>query len=172
MKSLPTSPNIAQRGFSLVEILLVLGLMSVIAVGAFLIYPRAQMSMQVNAAVEKSSLISTAAKNFFGTKRPPANLDNATAIAAGIVSAEDLTSPWGPIIFEDSPSGNAGVKITFQNLEPDVCKKLMSAMEPRYHAIALNGVFVKSKIVTYDALLAPAQCDGTAVNAIQVFPDM
>lgn len=167
----PPSSHNFQRGFSLVEILLVLGIASVLAIGAFLVYPKVQMSRQIEDTSSRVALIGSSLKQFFGNKRPPANLSNATAIAAGIVSQEDLSYHWGVIQLEDSPTGESGYKLTFNGLDGDVCKKLMSHIEPRVYAIALQGNFVKSKLVTYDALGAPAQCAASG-NQIQVWPKL
>jgi len=55
MNTLSSSPSIARaRGFSLIELLLVLGVIAILLVAAFVVYPQVQVSRQINQ--EKSNL--------------------------------------------------------------------------------------------------------------------
>ena len=67
MLMLPWWKNKRKRGFSLVELLLVLGVMAVILIAAFVIYPRVRSDMKVKQEIEYVNKIEAQIKNNFAS---------------------------------------------------------------------------------------------------------
>lgn len=104
-RSLKKAPK-SQPGFTLVEMLLVLGVLALLMVAMFMVYPglRAQQQAQDQAKqfkqVHASLLGSMSGANFYAFQ------DRTAVINARILTEEQLTSPWGDIRFHDTyPSG-------------------------------------------------------------------
>lgn len=66
MKNLPFSRS-KQQGFTLVELLLVLGVLALIAITAFIIYPSVQAGTQANSEAANVTTITASVKNLFGS---------------------------------------------------------------------------------------------------------
>lgn len=181
MRALPTISSIAldkkkraqaQRigisraaGFSLVEILLVLGLIATIAIGAFVIYPRVQASRDLNDAAAKHVFIMTSIRDFFGT-RQPTGLTTTNAVSAGILEPEDLRSPWGGNITLSIIFG--AIVVSYDQLTPDRCKKLVTRLEPQSVAITIDTTIIKNPDTAFNPL-SIAACDGIAPSTAAAF---
>jgi prepilin-type N-terminal cleavage/methylation domain-containing protein len=131
----------AQHGFSLVEILLVLGVIASLMVGAFLIYPKVKNSQNVNEAVDKIALVASAHRQFFNGKTIPANLARADAIAAGIVTEQDMNTPWGTITYS---SVNSRLALQLNNVPRDVCGALGQRLDSMADLIMINNAGTKT----------------------------
>lgn len=157
-----------QSGFSLVEILLVLGLVATIAVGAFVIYPRVQMSMDINKTLSKYHVIVAGTREFFGN-RPYTGLSITSSQNAGIFTAEELKSPWGTM----APTVSADPSefyVIFNDIPPDVCKKLLARLDevsPQLHTDA--GGYLKDATTAFNPLTSVASCDTAATHRIRAW---
>lgn len=162
----PSNPR--QSGFSLVEILLVLGLIATIAIGAFVIYPRVQMSSDVNKAVARFNVIVAGTQNFFGN-RPYTGLSLASAQSAGIFTTQELQSPWGTM----APTVSADPSefyVIFNDIPPDACKKLLARLDeisPQLHTDAAG--YVKDPATEFNPLTSVASCDTAALHRIRAW---
>lgn len=170
----PNRPR--QSGFSLVEILLVLGLISVIAIGAFVIYPRVKMSQDVSDAVNKFGLVSGAVRSFFGT-RPFVGVTRENAIAAGLATEAELTSKWGEIGIRSYPATPYLMVVQFMEVPSAACKKLLPRLEPVSDRMVVGGTYVKrvnttaAYTIEYDMLTAASHCDAADKVNVQLYLD-
>ena len=69
-----------QGGFSLVEILLVLGIIAILAIAAFIIFPQVQASNRANTEQTNITTLAAGIKNLYGATR------NYTGISATVVN--------------------------------------------------------------------------------------
>lgn len=130
-----------QSGFSLVEILLVLGIIASLMIGAFLIYPKVRNSQNVNEAIDKIALVASAHRQFFGSRPIPANLSRADAIAAGIVTEQDMNTPWGTISYS---SVNSRLTLQLNNVPHDICGALAQRLDTMSDLIIVNNAGIKT----------------------------
>lgn len=151
---LPASSPIRQSGFSLIEILLTLGLIATLAVGAFVVYPRLQTSQSVSDAERKYISILGTTKEYFGDGSY-SGLSNSMAISAGIASPSDLVTHWGTINLQPDASG---FRVDFRTLPKNACQKLVSRLEPHSSGIRIGSTFVKNNSIAYNTLSAPSRC--------------
>ena len=134
------------KGFSLVEILIVLGVIAIITIGAFMIYPRVVNARDgENQAANIRTLhasISTAlnGKSLFG-------VSSAALIAADIASDEEFNSPWSPIGFHPTKNGYActasagcnGYSLRYDNVPAGACIALVQAIAPTSTKTRVQG---------------------------------
>jgi prepilin-type N-terminal cleavage/methylation domain-containing protein len=156
-----------QSGFSLVEILLVIGIIGALMIGAFIVYPKVQLSRQVNEMVERSTIISASTQQFFGD-RSYAGLTTATALSAGILEPSQTISPWGAVELNATSSGN-GFRLDFTGLPRDACQKMVAALEPNASSMRIGTTFVKfdgTPPVAFNILTGPASCTEGATLSI------
>ena len=74
------SIGIEQRGFSLVEILLVLGLIALLAIAAFVIYPQVKDASNANREAQNLTTIISGIRNLYG------NTSTYTGLTTGLVN--------------------------------------------------------------------------------------
>lgn len=139
-----------QAGFSLVEILLVLGIIAILAIAAFIVYPQAQDSNRANTA--QTNLISMAAgiKNLYGSTRDYASLTTELANKAGVVptsmnggnpDAAGITSAWsapvdiGPGAVDATTGAAPTFTITFQDMPGTICAKLVPGVMQNFKKV-------------------------------------
>lgn len=59
------APKIKSRGFSLVEILLVLGIIAILAIAAFILYPQVSRSMRINQEIAFANAATAHVRSIF-----------------------------------------------------------------------------------------------------------
>jgi prepilin-type N-terminal cleavage/methylation domain-containing protein len=156
----------AQSGFSLVEILLVIGIIGALMIGAFIVYPKVQLSRQVNEIVERNTIVAASTQQFFGD-RSYTGLTTATALSAGILEQSQTITPWGAMDIAATGTGN-GFRIDYTALPLDVCRKLVAALESNASALRVGSTFVKNTTTAFNVLTAPTNC--TAGATVSVWP--
>lgn len=88
-----------QRGFSLIELLLVLGVLAILLVAAFVVYPQVRKQQLVNEQVTNTRLIMEGIRAVYGN-RPYTTLDQNFLLAAKLVPAKMIVdgriqNHWG-----------------------------------------------------------------------------
>lgn len=143
-----------QRGFSLIEIILVIGLIAAIAIAAFVVYPKFRLSQGVSDATEKYVLIASATREFFGDESLD-GLDRATALNAGVLAPEDMVTNWGDI---DIAGAGTQLQVSFLAIPKDACQKLVARLEPNSSTLHVGSAVVKDGSTPYSSLGGPAVC--------------
>lgn len=175
------------RGFSLVEILLVIGIIIALAIAAFVLYPRVQMSQQANQ--ESSNLTAIAAQ----TKQVFSNgvydgLTNDVALAARIfptTMTQNLTAAGSPVrnvwkgavTIADAAPTTAGTRefvITYNAVPAEACVRLATGVGNNFDQIRVGasgaaGVVVKPSLQPVDQALAALECEKQANNNTVTF---
>lgn len=137
-----------QKGFSLIEMLLVLGVLAVLLIAAFVVYPKVRDASIVNTEVSNIRAIQAATRNLYINKGFYTGLDVNVANQARIfpesmnggkyTTNTPIKSSWGgevilwprPNVL--TPTGNTGFHYTFgisyQYVPPSICPSLISGI--------------------------------------------
>ena len=92
-----------KKGFSLIEMLLVLGVLSVLLIAAFVIYPKVRNSMQVDSEIKNIALIRVGLSNYFESRGADySSLGLATEKTGNIFAVQAKIAPPSMIIGEPS----------------------------------------------------------------------
>jgi len=153
--------NHKSHGFSLIEILLVLGLIGSMAVAAFLLYPRMMLAQDVSKAEQKYIAITGAAREYFGDS-PYVGISNAMMVSAGVAETSDLVSPWGLIDLQPSSSGD-GFRVDFHDVPREACQRLVARLELFSAEISAGTTPIKSSTTAYNSITAPGACGITQI---------
>lgn len=171
-----------KKGFSLLEILLVLAIAAAIVGAAFLIYQKVQTSNEIKKEINNIGTIRAGLTSLYGSvASPSANLYmNPVAINAKLIPDNMLTttsgeikSSWGPVYIGATylDSGKLGFIIRYENVTNEVCAKLASAMANGFNEIKIaasnkgitgipsgGGVAIKSSTVDFSIASATTSC--------------
>lgn len=160
-----TSPAPRQHGFSLIEIILVIGLMAAIAIAAFVVYPKFRLSQGVSDATEKYVLITSTTREYFGDEGLD-GLTRAAAVTGGVLAEDDLVTNWGNI---DITGSGQTLQVDFRAIPKDACQKLVARLEPSSTTLSVGSTVVKNSSTPYSALGGPAAC-ADAPQTISAMP--
>lgn len=140
--------------------MLVLGVVSFLAVGAFGVFRMSQNQNEVQATVKDTGVIIAGIENRANVGANLAVMGNEFAIKSGFVpktmidgsSPSRLKSAWGGEI-ELMPAGGRGWAISFDKVPVSTCSKLVAAMSPMFTVVSINGVAVKDRAQGNQSLL-------------------
>ncbi|QWT22492.1 prepilin-type N-terminal cleavage/methylation domain-containing protein [Bacillus sp. NP157] len=157
-----------QAGVSLVELLLVLGVLTLLTIAAFIVYPYVRDGIRAD---HEATHLETITANFRSTyglfgPNPYHGISTAAAIAMGVPPADmldgrtSLTSPFGPVTIGGNYylPGNTtfGFTVNYTNVPSRVCAHLATAVAPQFSpgyvmvsgtSVAINGLSDPSWIV-------------------------
>lgn len=144
-KAVPASPS-RPRGFTLIEVLLVLGVAAVLIVASFAVYTQVTRASQVR---EAQSMVRTVAANIRATfpHGDYSSLNNKMALDAKIVDGSYRTNPSNPrsTLLTHPWGGNMTISGTDETANTGVCGP--SADQPRctHFRIVMAGTGVPSQ---------------------------
>lgn len=156
------------QGFTLAEILLVLGIIALISIAVFILYPKVEMSQDIGESLKKYTLITSNVEDFFGG-RDFDGLSASAVVSAGVLQQDDLTSPWGTIGLTPSGTGNQDFHVDFNEVPQDACIALIAALEPLSSTVQVDTTVIKSPTVAYDITAVAAACVNTT-SVISAWP--
>lgn len=173
-----------KKGFSLLEIILVLAIAAAIIVSAFIIYPKVQYYNRVNQEVKNLSALSAGINSLYVGQPYYTGVSNLTIINAGLVPDNMLLpmsygygtghifNSWkGEVILSTSNKQGATVvgtlyNITSYNIPNEDCIKLVSFTAPNYYWIIVNGTTVVGPSTKFDISNASSACSKDNKNYI------
>lgn len=177
-----------KKGFTLVEILLVVGFIALAGIGIYTVYSKVQMS---NAALSEGKNLDTiraGVKNLFGgtlsyaaVANPVLNNSRVTpdsmrAIPYFAGDADIVNSFGGQVTITPINLGagvNNGFRVTYPNVPGAVCAKLVTGAGTGWDAV---GVVVVNNVKVFgtgriDIVALSTQCAADAGNGITLFFD-
>lgn len=160
-----------KKGFSLLELLLVLGIIAALIVGAFIIYPKVQTSVQTNRELKNLAAIKANIDSLYTGKSDYTGL-NTVSLAQANVFPDDMTSKgnssissggrliylpknvWGGDVTVSMYNTVNYYQITYMNVPIESCIKLAQAALQMFQSVgpystnALSRSYVQDNIFT------------------------
>jgi type II secretory pathway pseudopilin PulG len=143
------------RGFTLVEILLVVGFIALASIGIYVIYTKVSVTNQANTEGHNLDTLRAGIKNLYGGQSTYTGLTQVVAVNARIVPDSMVTT--GATTITNSFGGNVtiapanlgagtnnGFTITYPNVPGAVCSKLASTGGTGFDAVSIGGTVVKT----------------------------
>ena len=151
------------KGFSLIELLIVLGIIAILLVAAFIVYPQVRDRNQANAEVTNLTTIKANITNLYASKG--GNYDgllvatafNARAFPTNMqATATGGTAPWGGAVTVAEGTTPRLFDINYTAVPAAVCLGMVSGAAGNFEQIVVGG----EEVLTSDGTAA-----GTAANA-------
>lgn len=176
--------NKKNKGFSLLELLLVLGIIAALVVGAFIVYPKVQASQRAEAESKNIATIQAGIKSLYTSASSFSGLTNTVAVQSKVFpdnmlvgtgsSASVVNAFKGKVTLDvstDSPSkaANSAFTITYENVPAAECTKIVSAAASNFYMAKVGSTVVKpagSELSVTDVAKA---CDGGGNSNTLVF---
>jgi hypothetical protein len=156
MKSVSFNRN-TSKGFSLIELLLVLGVLAILLVAAFVVYPQVRDRNQANTEVSNLTTIKAGVNNLYAAKGGnytgltkgvanqarvfPASMNNGT-----YTTGQAITSSWGGDVdvavntaAQGSYAANRTFTISYTAVPSGVCLPLVSGAAGNFTSIRVGG---------------------------------
>jgi len=141
------------KGFTLIEILLVVGFIALASVGVYTIYSKVQVSNNANAESRNIDLIRAGIKSLYASQTnynalTPTIVNNARITPENMkLTAATIGNSFGGSV-DIAPIGvnggaNNGFRITYDKVPGPVCTKLASAAAAQFDAVTAGGSAVK-----------------------------
>lgn len=175
--------NIKNRGFSLIELLLVLGIIAALAITAFMVFPKVSSANKAQTEINNIYTIKAGINNLFSAVPDYNGLNNELAIQAKIFPEKMIVGPKkavnifnGEVIVMADTAGwghvatqNSDFAITYNSIPDAECVKIVSAIAPEFYSITVNGEYIKNKGGEFNITdLAKACKEGRNSNKIML----
>lgn len=172
MTKLTLIKNRKNKGFSLLEILLVLAIAAALVIGAFIVYPKVQAGARADAESKNISTIVAGIKSLYTSSSTYAGLTNTVAANAKIFPDNMLngssTTPinaWkGNVTVaaaNTGPSSATGSSFTIQYLAVPAaeCAKIVSGLAGNFYTVSVDSTAVKTAGGTLDVAAMTKACN-------------
>ena len=167
----------AQGGFTLVELMIVLGIAALLAAVAVMFVPDALASIRAGKVTKALSAGIPSIQTAYQNNTSFNNLTTAqvaqngwfgkslTEYAAGVPTG-NLVTPWGAITCTSASAGMQG-QCSLTNIPTRECRKIGEEFtNDLYIAATVNGTAVKTATTGVDLTAVGTQCSSTATNTI------
>lgn len=166
-----------QRGFSLTELAIVLGIIALIAAAAMVVVPRVLASIRASKIIDAFNEAIPSIQTAYQNQTSFANLTTAQVAQngwlndsfvemAGGVPDGNLVTQWGTIAFAPA-AGNTQGQATLTNIPTKECVKIGSSfMNDLFLTASINGTQVKAGPNNIDLTAVGTQCSSTPTNVI------
>lgn len=146
-----------KKGFSLLEILLTLGIIAALIISAFIIYPKIQSSQRAEMEAKNIATIISGVRSLYAGKQNFAGLNNTVAINADIIpvsmvpvgSTSTITNQFkGNVRLYVSNFGIEGVAnssftLIYSNIPAEECIKILTSVTGDMGGVSINANRVK-----------------------------
>lgn len=178
--------NKKNKGFTLIEILLVVGFIALASVGVYKIYSKVQVSNQANAESRNLDLIRAGVKTLYASQTnygtAPNIIDNTMINKArivpevmngGVTSGATITNSFGGNVtiaattLGTGGAANNGFKITYERVPGDICMKLASAAGAQFDQVTVGSDVAKQfGVNTINVANITSGCNGDTGNGV------
>lgn len=177
----------SKKGFSLLELLLVLGIIAALVVAAFIVYPKVQASQRSQAESNNIATIQAGVKALYTSTSSFTGLNNSVAIQAQIfpdnmLSGTDSATPSTPInafkgdvIVESANTGPSAAQgssftITYKNVPATECTKIIAAAAGNFYTAGVGTAGnVKAAGEVLDIAKTATQCQNGGNSNTLIF---
>ena len=173
MQFLNIKKNKQSKGFTLVEILLVVGFIALAGVGIYATYNKVQVSNQANVESRNIDTIRAGIKGLYGSKSAYTGLTNTVVNQAKITpeSMRDGTNvativhQFGgavnviPVMDVTPTKTDGGFQIEYRDVPSDICVKLASSAAVLFDRVLVNGQVVKALGGELDPAVIATNCN-------------
>lgn len=175
--------NNKKKGFTLIEILLVVGFIALASVGIYTIYSKVQVGSQANTESRNLDTIRAGVKTLYASKNNFATVTNTVVNAARItpdnmktsVASTDgsITNAFGgevTVLPVSLGSGtNNGFEITYNAVPGPVCAKLLTGGGGQFDRVTVGGTVVKAfGSDSVDEAASSVACNSAPSDGIQM----
>ncbi|MCL6393226.1 prepilin-type N-terminal cleavage/methylation domain-containing protein [Pectobacterium atrosepticum] len=157
------------KGFSLLELLLVLGVIAGLIVSAFIVYPKVQAAQRVEAEVKNIGAIQAGVKALYTAAPNYSGLNNTVALNANIFPDSMLSGEGNERKVVNSFKGDVDLiapgnifYIIYYSVPSAECVRLLYAVRNNFNAVLINGVAAQND--DYDR--ASKRCSSTEKNKL------
>jgi prepilin-type N-terminal cleavage/methylation domain-containing protein len=164
----------SKKGFSLLELLLVLGIIAALVVAAFIVYPKVQASQRSQAESNNIATIQAGVKALYTAASTYTDLDNSVAVQAKIFpdnmlsgsgsSATPINAFKGAVTVASASTGpsstdGSSFTIEYENVPAAECTKIITATAGNFYIASVNGTEVKSAGGSLNVGTAASSCE-------------
>lgn len=171
------------KGFTLVEILLVVGFIALAGIGIYTIYSKVQISNQANQESRNLDTLRAGVKGLYASRPNFTGVTNTVANQARVTPdnmrtenvGEIINSFGGTVTVEPVTLGtgnaNNGVRIIYEEVPSAVCSKLVTSAGVQFNSVSIDGAEVKefASNAALDVAAAAAACNGA--DTVQMWFD-
>lgn len=164
------------KGFSLIELLLVLGVLAILLVAAFVVYPQVRDRNQANAEVSNLTAIKANITNLYASRG--GNYDGLTTDVANQARAfpssmnggsytagTTINAAWGGEVTVEEGTNNRLFEIEYTAVPDGVCLGLVSGAASNFQQVEIGGTGVFTSGSTETPASAGGQFDPAAAAA-------
>lgn len=164
----------ASKGFTLVEILLVVGFIALAGIGIYTIYAKVQISNQANQESRNLDTLRAGVKSLYASRPNFTGITNLVAnnarvtpdnmrteVATEIVNSFGGTVTVEPVTLGTGGNANNGVRIIYEAVPSAVCSKLVASAGVQFNSVKVDGTEVKefASNAALDVATAVASCN-------------
>lgn len=163
-----------RKGFSLLELLLVMGIIAALIIAAFVVYPKIQAAQRANVEISNISIIESGIKSLYSSSADYTGVSTTTLLNAKIFPDNMVKSGAvynvfkGRVTVEYSNYSDGSYQIFYYNV-PDVeCSKITAGVFNKFGQIQINGTVIKSKSqdITVDIAKITSYCNNDNNNRL------
>lgn len=163
-----------KKGFSLLELLLVMGIIAALIIAAFIIFPKIQSSQRVNAEIGNISAIDSGIKSLYSTTVDYSGINTTTLLKAKvfpdnmILNGLVYNSFKGRVNIEPSSYSDGEYQLTYYGVPDMECSKITSAVFNKFRQVQVNSKVIKTKYqnITVDIASITEMCNSNNNNRL------
>ncbi|MCG8281466.1 type 4 pilus major pilin [Escherichia coli] len=171
----------SKKGFSLLELLLVLGIIAALVVAAFIVYPKVQASQRAQAESNNIATIQAGVKALYTSASSFTGLNNSVAVQAKIFpdnmlsgsgsAAKPINAFKGNVVVASADTGpsaatGSSFTITYENVPAAECTKIITAAAGNFYIAQVGDATVKEAGGTLDVAATAGACSDANSNTL------
>lgn len=164
-------------GFSLIELLLVIGFIAGALVLAFVTYPKVQATNRANVEAQHITIFSGGIKNLYATAQNFSTLTNKVLVDSKVVpddlqvAGSAINNIWGGDITVAPDSSPLRYTITYTSVPRSECTKLGTSVAVNFLKLDIQGISIFDRTgtggsVNLDPSLVASTCADGQVNKL------
>ncbi|WP_413499873.1 type 4 pilus major pilin [Buttiauxella gaviniae] len=165
------------KGFSLLEMILVLAVGASLVIAAFMLYPKIQASQRIDKETKNISTIQASIKSLYAGKSRMSGLSSDVLIASNsapdnMIQSGKLVSEWKGSVNVEYSGNHGKYNIIYDNVPADACSRLITAVAGSfvsitiYNASGSNDVKNLEEGFLIDAIKTANACAGDISSTI------